>query len=306
MVARLTSSARFAGTRSPAPPTTNTWAQANDLHSNPAPKTESKRLTKLKNGSLRPRPLLHCWRFALFLQRQGLRPFQTQLNKAGVPHQVPPNGKAIVVNIPSFELIAFEDGVPVLRSRSIVGAPWRRTPRLKTYESTVYLQPGLLVYLQDSNHREKFDQEYRALSYRSIRVQRWDRLVAFVLSMDLTNVHCLANGRRSFDAPAPPTPVTLGFLRGSRMRLGKLFNIPTSIVLDGQKTPQYQMKRHVRLRGCRIERKRIASNLRNSDYIISVIGFGPLSRSMRSHMHIVVKILDLAIRPFEHTGNIIT
>lgn len=173
--------------------------------------------------------------------------FQTQLDKAGIPYQVPPEGKAILVNIPAFELLAFDQGIPVLRSRVIVGAPWHRTPRLQTYVSSVRfrptwrptpsmiasgeyknrvwpagrnnplglaavrLQPGLLVYLHDTNHREKFDQENRALSHGCVRVQQWDQLVAFVLGMDLAEVHQLANGRRTFDAPAPPIPVTLGY-----------------------------------------------------------------------------------------------
>ena len=173
--------------------------------------------------------------------------FQTQLNRAGVAYQVPLDGKAILVNIPSFELIALDKGVPVLRSRVIVGAPWHRTPRLDTSVSTVRfrptwrptpsmiasgryknrvwppgeknplglaairLEPGLLVYLHDTNHREKFDLQDRALSHGCVRVHQWDRLVAFVLGMDLAEVHRLANGRRTFDAPAPPIPVTLGY-----------------------------------------------------------------------------------------------
>tara|TARA_R110002074_G_scaffold110849_1_gene238409 strand:+ start:1627 stop:2346 length:720 start_codon:yes stop_codon:yes gene_type:complete len=188
--------------------------------------------------------------------------FQTQLDRAGVPYQVPPNGKAILVNIPSFELIAIEDGVPVLRSRIIAGAPWHRTPRLETYVSAVRfrptwrptpsmiasgeykdrvwpagqnnplglaavrLQPGLLVYLHDTNHREKFDQEYRALSHGCVRVQQWDRLVAFVLGMDLAEVHRLANGRRTFDAPAPPTPVTLGYFTRFPNAAGQIVDHP--------------------------------------------------------------------------------
>ena len=188
--------------------------------------------------------------------------FQPQLDRAGVPYQVPSNGKAILVNIPAFELIAFEDGVPVLRSRVIVGAPWHRTPRLKTYVSAVRfrptwrptpsmvasdeyqnrvwpagknnplglaavrLQPGLLVYLHDTNHREKFDQEYRALSHGCVRVQQWDRLVAFVLGLDLAEVHELANGRRTFDAPAPPIPVTLGYFTRFPDAAGKIIDHP--------------------------------------------------------------------------------
>lgn len=173
--------------------------------------------------------------------------FQALLDRAGVDYQVPKTGKAILVNIPAFELIAFENGKPVLRSRVIVGAPWHRTPRLSTHVSTVRfrptwrptpsmiasgeyrdyvrppgiknplglaavrLGPGLLVYLHDTNRRELFAEDDRALSHGCLRVQRWDALVAFVLNMDIDLVHRLANGRRTFDAPALPIPVELGY-----------------------------------------------------------------------------------------------
>ena len=110
-------------------------------------------------------------------------------------------GKIIFVNIPSFELLAIEDGHEVLRSRVIVGAPdtptplvdthvtsvrfrptWRPTPSMigsGEYEDRIWppgqdnplglaavrLEPPLLVYLHDTNHPEKFDLEDRALSH---------------------------------------------------------------------------------------------------------------------------------------------
>ena len=188
--------------------------------------------------------------------------FKPQLDRTGVSYQVPPEGKAILVNIPAFELIAFDRGVPVLRSRIIVGTPWHRTPRLTTHVSAVRfrptwrptpsmvasgeyadrvwppgrnnplglvairLQPGLLVYLHDTNHREKFDQEYRALSHGCVRVQQWDRLVAFVLGIDLAEVHRLANGRETFDVPAPPIPVTLGYFTRFPNAAGQIIDHP--------------------------------------------------------------------------------
>lgn len=188
--------------------------------------------------------------------------FQSRLDKANVPYQVPTAGKAILVNIPSFELIAFDQGVPVLHSRVIVGARWHRTPRLKTYVSAVRFRPtwrptrsmvasgeytdriwlagpnnplglaavrlqrGLLVYLHDTNHREKFDQEYRALSHGCVRVQQWDQLVAFVLDMNIADVHRLANGQRTFDAPAPPIPVTLAYFTRFPNAMGQIVDHP--------------------------------------------------------------------------------
>jgi len=129
----------------------------------------------------------------------------------------------------------------------IVGAPWHPTPLLKTYVTAVRfrprwrptpamvrsgeyedriwppgrrnplglaairLGPGLLVYLHDTNRRGLFERDNRALSHGCIRVQRWDEMVAWVLDMDLAEVRRLAEGRRTFDHPAPPIPVTIGY-----------------------------------------------------------------------------------------------
>ena len=50
----------------------------------------------------------------------------------GIGIAVPGRGKLVVVNIPSFELVALEDGKPVLRSRVVVGRPSTPTPELST------------------------------------------------------------------------------------------------------------------------------------------------------------------------------
>ena len=176
--------------------------------------------------------------------------FQAALDALGVPLSLPPSGKAIVVNIPAFELIAFEDAEPVLRSRVIVGTPWHRTPVMTTHTTSVRFRPtwrptpsmiasgeyrdrvrppgpdnplglaavrleeGMLVYLHDTNRRDLFERDVRTLSHGCVRVQAWDELVAFVLDIDLAVVHALANGRSTTDVPTdPPIPVILGYYR---------------------------------------------------------------------------------------------
>jgi murein L,D-transpeptidase YcbB/YkuD len=73
-----------------------------------------------------------------------------------------------------------------------------------------------------------------------VRVQRWDELVAFVLDMDIARVHELANGRRTFDAPAPPIPVTLGYFtrfpdaKGQIMTHPDIYNLVASSALSGK------------------------------------------------------------------------
>lgn len=173
--------------------------------------------------------------------------FQDHLDRLGIGYTVPPEGKAILVNIPGFELIAFRDGEPDFRSRVIVGSPRHPTPLIETYTTAVRFRPrwrptpamiasgeyrdriwppglknplglaavrleeGLLVYLHDTNRRQLFEKEDRALSHGCIRVQRWDELAAWVLDIPLEEVHRHANGRRTFDMPSDPVPVTLGY-----------------------------------------------------------------------------------------------
>lgn len=184
--------------------------------------------------------------------------FQASLDRLGVPFEVPQKGKAILVNIPAFELIAFAEGEPVFRSRVIVGAPWHRTPIMNTYTSVVRfrprwrptpsmiasgkyrdriwppglknplglaavrLQPGLLVYLHDTNHRELFEQDKRALSHGCIRVQRWDEIIAWILDTEMDKVHSLANGTRTVDVATPKIPVILGYFTKFPNDTGKL------------------------------------------------------------------------------------
>jgi len=182
------------------------------------------------------------------LKAQAFEPgFQPMLDRYGIPLQIPAEGKFILVNVPAFEVLAFQDGMPVLRSRIIVGTAWNKTPLLTTFVSAVRfrptwrptpsmvasgeyrdyvrppgpnnplglaavrLAPGLLVYLHGTNQPELFELERRALSHGCIRVERWDELVAFVLDMELETVHRYAQGRRTFDIPTRPIPVELGY-----------------------------------------------------------------------------------------------
>jgi len=54
-------------------------------------------------------------------------------------------GRSILVNIAAAELIAYEDGVEMLRSRVVVGAPRTRTPQIATYVTTVRFHPPWYV-----------------------------------------------------------------------------------------------------------------------------------------------------------------
>lgn len=173
--------------------------------------------------------------------------FQKTLDRHGVALTLPETGKAILVNVPAFQLIAFEDAAPVIRSRVIVGSTRNPTPLMDTYASAVRfrpswrptpdmvrsgeypdrrwppgprnplglaairLEPGLLVYLHDTNRRSLFGEEMRALSHGCIRVERWDEVIAWLLEIDLDEVRRHAGGRRTFDMPTPPVPVLIRY-----------------------------------------------------------------------------------------------
>ncbi|MDH3263631.1 MAG: L,D-transpeptidase family protein [Paracoccaceae bacterium] len=173
--------------------------------------------------------------------------FQAELDALGIPLRLPP-GRAILVNIPAYELVAFEDGVPVLRSRVIIGTPRDRTPRIDTYTSrvtfrpswrptplmiargeardgvrppgednplglaAVWLGPGLQIYLHDTSHRHLFGRQMRALSHGCIRVERWDELIAWILGQDVDWVRTMAGTPPSREVPAPHVPVLIRYL----------------------------------------------------------------------------------------------
>ena len=77
--------------------------------------------------------------------------------------------------------------------------------------AAIRLEPGLLIYLHDTNRRQLFDESARARSHGCVRVERWDSLIAWLLEEDQTTVLDWAEGNRTFDQPAPQIPVILGY-----------------------------------------------------------------------------------------------
>lgn len=159
------------------------------------------------------------------------------------PFTPPRFGKALLVNIPSQEVIAFEDGVEVLRSRAVVGATatqtpiadsvssvvrfrpsWRPTPRMVAsgaYEDRLWppgsgnplglaairLEQGNLIYLHGTNRPDLFDRAHRALSNGCVRVERLAEVIAWLLDAEPRTVDGWMRGRRSFDVETGGAPV---------------------------------------------------------------------------------------------------
>lgn len=194
--------------------------------------------------------------------------FQRLLDDFDVRYEAPQEGKAILVNIPAFELVALEDGEPVLRSRVIVGSPRTPTPILETYATAVRFRPtwrptatmiasgeyrdgirapgprnplglaalrleaGLLVYLHDTNRRELFESSDRARSHGCVRVEQWAELFAWVLDVEIEEVWRLAEGARTRNAPTAPIPVRLGYYTTFPDDKGRLVEHPDIYRLD--------------------------------------------------------------------------
>ncbi len=173
--------------------------------------------------------------------------FQEELYAHGIPLTLP-DGRAILVNIPSYELIAFEDGTPVFRSRVIVGKPETPTPRIDTVTSSVIFWPswrptpemiasgevpdrvfppgpgnpmGSLavtldsrwgIAMHDTNQRHLFERVRRAFSHGCIRVERWETLAAWLLNREEDWIITMAVGPTTQRISTPRVPVLIRYL----------------------------------------------------------------------------------------------
>ncbi|WP_170920796.1 L,D-transpeptidase family protein [Enhydrobacter aerosaccus] len=157
---------------------------------------------------------------------------------------IPRHGKFVVVNIPSFELVALQDGAPVLQSRVIVGRPesptpellssiyaikfnpsWTPTPWMIRNEAAHYMPPGpqnplgrilfemdndQLVYLHDTNQRDLFNRQNRAFSHGCVRVEKARQLAAWALGVSEKDIEQMIGHGGTYAVPLPePIPVSL-------------------------------------------------------------------------------------------------
>lgn len=186
----------------------------------------------------------------LGMQKSSLQPERPARAKeisyafAGVPKR----GKAILVNLPSYELIAFEDGKPVLRSRVMIGAPATPTRIMRTRTSVVRYRPSwspsrkaisqgvrpgrrppgpdnplgplairtspginAYYYMHGTNEPELFDHDTPAFSRGCVRVEKLAELAAWVLDSDKKTVQGHMDGDRTFDQRTKGVYVIFGY-----------------------------------------------------------------------------------------------
>jgi murein L,D-transpeptidase YcbB/YkuD len=182
------------------------------------------------------------------------------LRDQGVAVDIPPRGKSILVNIPSYELVALEDGNPVLRSRVVVGKPatatpellssmyavrfnpaWTPTPAMIRNEGLRYMPPGPqnplgrlmfamdndeFIYLHDTNERHLFGRAQRALSHGCIRVEQARPLAAWALGVSEEEIGAMiAKGTHSVPLPQE-IPVSLAYLTRFPDEQGQIATYP--------------------------------------------------------------------------------
>jgi murein L,D-transpeptidase YcbB/YkuD len=173
--------------------------------------------------------------------------YVSMLRGKGVDVAIPSRGKFILVNIPAYELIALQDGEPVLRSRVVVGRPatptpellssmfaiqfnpaWTPTPSMIRNEGLHYMPPGPqnplgrmmfdldndeFIYLHDTNEKELFNRVQRALSHGCIRVQQARALAAWALGASESEIDAMVSRGSTYSVPLPENiPVSLVYL----------------------------------------------------------------------------------------------
>jgi murein L,D-transpeptidase YcbB/YkuD len=186
--------------------------------------------------------------------------YVSMLRAQGIEAAIPPRGKFILVNIPSFELIALQDGMPVLRSRVIVGRPvsttpelqssiyalrfnpaWVPTPLMIRNEGLHYMPPGPqnplgrmmfamdndeFIYLHDTNEKELFKRAQRALSHGCIRVEQVRALAAWSLGVSPEEIDAMIS-RGTYSVPLPEEiPISLVYFTRFPDEQGELVSYP--------------------------------------------------------------------------------
>lgn len=170
--------------------------------------------------------------------------YANMLSRQGIGVAIPLRGKFVLINIPSFELVAMQDGAPVLRSRVVVGRPatptpvlqssmfavkfnpsWMPTPAMMRYEGARYAPPGprnplgailfeldndQLIFLHDTNDRSLFNRAERAFSHGCIRVEQARPLAAWALGVSEGEIEAMIARGTTYSVPlAEPIPTAL-------------------------------------------------------------------------------------------------
>ncbi|WP_395674357.1 L,D-transpeptidase family protein [Inquilinus sp.] len=191
----------------------------------------------------------------------AVSPFVQAMRDAGVTVAIPPRGKFILVNIPSYELIAFQDGAPVIRSKVVVGAAgtstpellsnmyaikynpdWTPTPSIVRNEASVYIPSGprsplgrikleldnnQSIYLHDTPQKSYFGREKRALSHGCVRVEQVRDLAAWADETTVDEINAkISRGRMYTERLPEEIPVYIGYFTRFPNEFGQPVDYP--------------------------------------------------------------------------------
>jgi len=194
--------------------------------------------------------------------------YVSMLRSQGIVVAIPASGKFILVNIPSFELVALQDGVPVLRSRVVVGKPaattpemlssmfavqfnpsWTPTPAMIRNEGLHYMPPGPqnplgrimfaldndeYIFLHDTNEKALFNRVQRALSHGCVRVEQARLLAAWSLGVSEQEIDAMVSQGKTYSVPLQEIiPVSLVYLTRFPDEHGQVVSYP-DIYNNGQ------------------------------------------------------------------------
>jgi hypothetical protein len=165
------------------------------------------------------------------------------------------------VNIPSYELIAFQDGAPVIRSKVVVGSAgtstpelmsnmyaikynpdWTPTPSIVRNEASVYVPSGprsplgrlkleldndQAIYLHDTPQKSYFGREKRALSHGCVRVEQVRQVAAWADEVSVDEIDQRIRAGRMYTERLPEEiPVYIGYFTHFPNEFGQAVDYP--------------------------------------------------------------------------------
>lgn len=175
-------------------------------------------------------------------------------------------GKYVVVNIPAFELVAYDNGHEVLRSKVIVGKTSAKTPRITTNIIKIKFNPdwtptpnmiasaiarhkkvpqhtrpgvknplGLLkfeldddmnIYLHDTDKHDLFIKDTRGFSHGCVRVEKYVDLAAWVLNTSTNDIQSVIDSGKTIYRTTNLIPVYIVYTTYWQDSEGKIVHLP--------------------------------------------------------------------------------
>ena len=179
--------------------------------------------------------------------------------------RIRPQGKYVVVNIPAFELVAYENDKELFRSKVIVGKSSTRTPKITTNITRIKFNPdwtptpnmisnaiahnkkvpkytrpgdknplGLLkfeldnnmdIYLHDTDKHSLFNKDIRGYSHGCIRVEKYVDLAAWALNTKPAEIQSIINSSKTTYRTTDIIPVYIIYMTYWKNESGNIVHL---------------------------------------------------------------------------------